>query len=118
VTHRGQGWPLNPKNPTDWKQSSKNSPPGAIHGCDLCGTVVSIGPNVANADIKIGVRVAAAVHGSQFPDKGASAEYARVASDLCWIVPEGVRAEDAATFGVGFLTAAQVGALDSLRRLH
>ncbi|ORY31400.1 enoyl reductase [Naematelia encephala] len=93
-------------NPTDWKHSAVWSPPGCISGCDFSGTVVSIGTDLA-VPLKVGDKVAGAVHGGVWPDKGSNAEYARAESDLVFKVPEGLEMDKAATFGVPWLTACQ-----------
>jgi NADPH:quinone reductase-like Zn-dependent oxidoreductase len=42
-----------------------------------------------------------------FTDKGSYAEYLTTDADLAWHVPEQTRLEDAATFGIGAVTAMQ-----------
>lgn len=84
------------------------APPKAIIGCDYSGTVVKLGNNVSNKNIKVGDRVAGCVHGGLFTDKGSYAEYLKVQSDLTFKVPERLSFEEAATFGVPWITAAQV----------
>ncbi|WVQ77954.1 hypothetical protein IAT38_000034 [Cryptococcus sp. DSM 104549] len=94
------------QNPTDWKHTAFLSPPGVINGCDFSGTVVKLGTNL-KVDLKVGDKVAGAVHGGWAKDEGSYAQYARVESDLCFKVPEGVKLEDAATYGIGWGTAVQ-----------
>ncbi|WVQ77953.1 hypothetical protein IAT38_000033 [Cryptococcus sp. DSM 104549] len=94
------------QNPTDWKHTAFWSPPGVINGCDFSGTVVRLGTNL-KVDLKIGDKVAGTVHGGWAKDEGAYAQYARVESDLCFKVPEGMKLEEAATFGIGWWTAVQ-----------
>ncbi|KAL7420011.1 hypothetical protein Q5752_004975 [Cryptotrichosporon argae] len=94
------------QNPTDWKHAAGISPPNAILGCDLAGTVVALGPDL-KTPLQVGDRVAGFVHGGLFDSKGAYAEYARAESDLIWKVPDDVKLEDAATAGVPWITAAQ-----------
>jgi NADPH:quinone reductase-like Zn-dependent oxidoreductase len=48
-------------------------PPNAIIGFDLAGTVVALGEDLANTELKIGDRVAAMVLGGTIPGKGAFA---------------------------------------------
>jgi NADPH:quinone reductase-like Zn-dependent oxidoreductase len=96
------------QNPTDWKASAFRAPPGAIIGCDFSGTVVKLGDNLKNADIKLGDKVAGTVHGGLSTTKGSNAQYLRAESDLVFKVPEGVQMEQAATFGVAWVTACQV----------
>jgi len=95
------------QNPTDWKHSAFLSPPNAILGCDLSGTVVAIGSSPKNTSIKVGDKVAGCVHGGLFEDKGSYAEYARAESDLIFKVPEGQKMEEMAVFGVPWVTACQ-----------
>lgn len=93
------------QNPTDWKHTAFLSPKGATSGCDFSGTVAVIPEGVANpASLKVGDKVAGVVHGGMFPN-GAAAEYTKVQSDLLWKVPEGQKMDEAATFGIGWLTA-------------
>jgi NADPH:quinone reductase-like Zn-dependent oxidoreductase len=84
------------------------SPPGAIIGCDFSGTVVKLGPN-PKVNLHVGDKVAGCVHGGLFEDKGSFAQYLRAQSDLVFKVPEGVSMEEAATYGVAWVTACQVG---------
>jgi len=92
-------------NPTDWKHMRYISPEGAIMGCDFSGIVKDVGPDVK--DIKVGDRVASAVHGSCYPAVGAFAEYLKADAKLLWKVPENTSFEDAAAIGgVGCETAA------------
>ncbi|WVN88983.1 uncharacterized protein L203_104198 [Cryptococcus depauperatus CBS 7841] len=94
------------QNPTDWKHGNFLSLPGVINGCDFSGTVVSLGTHLASP-LKVGDKVAGCVHGGWSKEEGSYAEYAIVESDLCFIVPESLKPEEAATFGVGWVTAAQ-----------
>jgi NADPH:quinone reductase-like Zn-dependent oxidoreductase len=84
------------------------SPPGAIIGCDFSGTVVKLGPN-PKVSLRVGDRVAGCVHGGLFEDKGSYAQYLRAQSDLVFKVPEGLGMAEAATYGVAWVTACQVG---------
>lgn len=92
-------------NPTDFKHIDIVSPPGSIIGCDYAGEVVEIGKQ-ALGGWKIGDRVAGAVHGGLYPDRGSFAEYLKIDGDLAWKVPENVKDEEAATYGVSAGTAA------------
>ena len=83
----------------------------ALLGNDLSGTVVSLGSNIVNKSIQVGDKVACVIHGGQFKDQGAYAEYAKAQSDLIWKVPEGLGMPEASTFGVGYCTAAQVSTI-------
>jgi NADPH:quinone reductase-like Zn-dependent oxidoreductase len=91
-------------NPTDFKHLDVISPPGSTIGCDYAGVVDKVG-DAAGATWQVGDRVAGAVHGGLFPDKGAFAEYLKVESDLAWKVPDNVSDTDAATYGVSAVTA-------------
>lgn len=104
----GAGTITDHQNPTDYKHSYCMSPPKALIGCDFSGTVVKLGSNTKNANIKVGDRVAASLHGGLFTDKGSYAEYCKAPSDLVFKVPEKMSMEEAATFGVPWVTAAQV----------
>ncbi|TYJ54728.1 hypothetical protein B9479_004575 [Cryptococcus floricola] len=94
------------QNPSDWRHTSYLSVPGVIHGCDFAGTVVALGSNLASP-LKLGARVAGMVHGGYYEDEGAYAEYTLADSDMTWLVPEGLGLPEAATYGVGWFTAAQ-----------
>ncbi|WVN88002.1 uncharacterized protein L203_103200 [Cryptococcus depauperatus CBS 7841] len=94
------------QNPTDWKHSNFLSLPGVISGCDFSGTVVSLGTHLASP-LKVGDKVVGCVHGGWSKEEGPYAEYAIVESDLCFVVPESLKLEEAATFGAGWVTAAQ-----------
>ncbi|KAJ5205544.1 Polyketide synthase enoylreductase [Penicillium cf. griseofulvum] len=90
-------------NPTDFKHLDVISPPHSIIGCDYAGVVHQIGSAVKGWTP--GDRVAGAVHGGLFPDKGAFAEYLKVDSDLAWKIPDGISDTDATTYGVSAVTA-------------
>lgn len=93
-------------NPTDYKHIDAISPPGCIIGCDYAGEVVEVGTNAAGS-WSVGNRVAGAVHGGLYADRGAFAEYLKTDGDLAWKVPPGVDDTDAATFGISAVTAMQ-----------
>jgi NADPH:quinone reductase-like Zn-dependent oxidoreductase len=99
---------LTKQNPTDYKHSYYMAPPKALIGCDFSGTVVKLGSGTKNTNVKVGDKVAGCVHGGLFNDKGSYAEYLKVQSDLVIKVPERLKLEEAATFGVPWVTAAQV----------
>ena len=84
------------------------SPPNAIIGCDLSGTVVSLGSSPTNKSIQIGDKVAGCVHGGLFVDKGSYAEYAKAESDLIFKVPNDQKMDEMSVFGVPWVTACQV----------
>ncbi|KAK8869863.1 hypothetical protein IAR55_000431 [Kwoniella newhampshirensis] len=94
------------QNPTDWKHACFMSEPGVQSGNDFAGTVVSLGDNLSTP-LKVGDKVAGCTHGGIWKDRGAYAEYARIESDMCFKVPEGTKLDEAATFGVAWVTACQ-----------
>ncbi|KAF2793796.1 GroES-like protein [Melanomma pulvis-pyrius CBS 109.77] len=91
-------------NPTDFKHIDAISPPSSIVGCDYAGEVTKVGKNAASV-WKVGDRVAGAVHGGLYPDRGAFAEYLKTDSDLCWRIPAEIEDTAAATYGVSAVTA-------------
>ncbi|KAH8099845.1 GroES-like protein [Cristinia sonorae] len=94
------------QNPTDWKHVRLMTHPGTIVGVDFAGVVVKIGDAVSG--VSVGDRVAGFVHGGQYKDRGAFAEYVKAAGDLVWKIPEGTSDEQAAAVNVGAWTAAQM----------
>jgi NADPH:quinone reductase-like Zn-dependent oxidoreductase len=42
---------------------------GAIVGCDFSGSIVKLGSGLKNPSLKVGDRVATAIHGGKFKDK-------------------------------------------------
>jgi NADPH:quinone reductase-like Zn-dependent oxidoreductase len=68
---------------------------------------VAVSPNLATP-LKIGDKVAGAVHGGIIDSQGSHAEYIRVESDLVIRLPEGFNMEEAAVWGVGFGTVCHV----------
>jgi NADPH:quinone reductase-like Zn-dependent oxidoreductase len=95
------------QNPTDWKHIDTRSPPGAILGCDYTGRVAASADSGARDHIKVGTRVAGWVHGNLFPDRGAFAQYLKVPADLTFVVPDKVKPEEAAAFGIPYFTSFQ-----------
>ncbi|KAF5597580.1 TOXD [Fusarium subglutinans] len=91
-------------NPTDFKHLDIISPPNSIIGCDYAGVVHKVGDS-AKDKWKIGDRVAGAVHGGLYPDKGAFAEYLKIDADLAFKVPEHISDTEATTYGVSAVTA-------------
>ncbi|CAK7205110.1 hypothetical protein SEUCBS139899_007875 [Sporothrix eucalyptigena] len=91
-------------NPTDFKHIDFISPPHSIIGCDYVGEVAKVGRNAAKA-WNIGDRVAGAVHGGIYSDRGAFAEYLKIDSDLAWKVPPGVSDAEATTYGISAISA-------------
>ena len=87
-------------NPCDWKMPTNFPCPGAVDGSDFSGTVVALGPNLAR-DIKLGDRVAGAVHASNplNPTSGAFAEYVAAYADQLWKMPDSMGWEQAAAIG-------------------
>jgi len=89
-------------NPTDNKMPASFPTPGALIGCDFAGVVVAMGSEAADiTTVRIGDRVAGAVHGSNRLDNesGAFAEYVRAEADLVWQVPNHMSWEDATAIG-------------------
>ncbi|WEW56048.1 hypothetical protein PRK78_001483 [Emydomyces testavorans] len=87
-------------NPCDWKMPTNFPCPGAGDGSDYAGTIVAIGPDV-RPGIKIGDRVAGAVHASN-PlnlESGAFAQYVAGYADHLWRVPDRMSMEDATAIG-------------------
>ncbi|KAF9734150.1 hypothetical protein PMIN03_010034 [Paraphaeosphaeria minitans] len=91
-------------NATDFKHIDAISPAGCIVGCDFAGEVCEVGRDAANL-WKIGDRVAGAVHGGLYPDRGSFAEYLKTDSDLAWKIPEHLNDAAATTYGVSAVTA-------------
>lgn len=92
-------------NPTDWKHADMLASKGAIIGCDYSGTVAKVGAN-APGNWSVGDRIAGAVHGGLYQDRGAFAEYLKTDGDIAWRVPESVSDEAAASYGISSGTAA------------
>lgn len=82
-------------------------PPSKIIGCDFSGTVNSLGKDVDPSTFSKGDRVAGIVHGCKESRTGAFAEMLVADANLCWKVPKNVSLEEASTFGVGWVSAAQ-----------
>ncbi|KAJ9115877.1 hypothetical protein QFC22_005019 [Naganishia vaughanmartiniae] len=98
------------QNPTDWKHVAFWGKPKATDGCDYSGKVVALGKNLKDDSWQIGDLAAGIVHGGQFKDRGAFAEYLRVPSNAAWKVPPSsskVGLREAPVYGIGFGTAAQ-----------
>lgn len=55
--------------------------------------------------IKVGARVAGWVHGGLFKDRGSFAQYLKVPANLTFPIPDGMKSEEACTFGVPFYTS-------------
>ena len=102
------------QNPTDWKHvlDPDISVPGSTLGCDYSGTVVKVGNNLT-VPLKVGDRIAGAVHGGKYIGKGAFAEYARVESELAWKVPDSISLDKASSYGVPWLTVLHVSGCSS-----
>ncbi|CAE7226229.1 unnamed protein product [Rhizoctonia solani] len=95
------------QNPTDWKHTDFVSPAGNIIGCDLSGIVVKLGSESISR-IKVGDTVAAFVHGGNYKDRGAFAQYAKADADLVWkFSPSVLSFEEAATMGCALWTSIQ-----------
>lgn len=80
--------------------------PDSILGCDYSGTVQALGEGASK--YKVGDRVCGVVHGGKFPNRGSFAEYLTVNEKLSMAVPKSLKDSEAATYGVGFCTAAMV----------
>jgi len=91
-------------NPIDFKHVDFLSPNKSVIGCDYAGEVIEVGKNKANS-WKIGDRVAGFVHGGQYPDIGAFAEYLKVDAELAWKIPEEITNSEATTYGIPAVTA-------------
>jgi NADPH:quinone reductase-like Zn-dependent oxidoreductase len=95
-------------NPMDYKIPTNFPSPGAIIGCDLAGTVASIGSEVAHltCPLNVGDRVCGGVHGSNALDheSGAFAEYVKADARLVFKIPDFISWEEAATLSVAIKT--------------
>ncbi|KAF1915607.1 oxidoreductase-like protein [Ampelomyces quisqualis] len=90
-------------NPTDFKHLYGIECTGCTLGCDYAGIVEEVG---ADSILKRGDRVAGFVHGANMahPEDGTFAEYVLAREGLQYIIPEGMRFEEAASFGVAIAT--------------
>jgi NADPH:quinone reductase-like Zn-dependent oxidoreductase len=93
-------------NPTDWKHLDMIANKNSILGCDYSGTVQSTGEG--SKKFNVGDRVCGVVHGGKFPNRGSFAEYLIVKEEFSMAVPKELEDAEAATYGVGFCTAAMV----------
>ena len=76
---------------------------GVISGCDYSGYIVKVGENVR--DRAVGDHVAGFVMGATFSDRGAFAEYVKVAEDLTVPVPQDTLShQEAATLGCAYVS--------------
>ncbi|KAG5788655.1 hypothetical protein H9Q69_012286 [Fusarium xylarioides] len=91
-------------NLTDFKHLDIISPPNSIIRCDYAGVVHQVSDS-ARDSWKVGDRVAGAVHGRLYPDRGAFAEYLKIDADLAFKVPEHISDTEATTYGVSAVTA-------------
>ncbi|KAI8950365.1 GroES-like protein [Xylaria longipes] len=94
-------------NPVDVKMCDFLPCAGARCGSDYAGTVVAVGSDVARDRLRVGDRVCGFTFG-QNPDErdaGAFAEYVETDAGLAIRVPDHLSFEDAATLGVGIVTA-------------
>jgi NADPH:quinone reductase-like Zn-dependent oxidoreductase len=91
-------------NATDYKHIDAIAPPNCIVGCDYAGEVYKVGADAARL-WKVGDRVAGAVHGGLYTDRGAFAEYLKTDGDLAWKIPETMTNAAATTYGVSAVTA-------------
>ncbi|KAH7118367.1 hypothetical protein EDB81DRAFT_848102 [Dactylonectria macrodidyma] len=81
-------------------------PEPAISPDEVLVKVVKVGSKAAKS-WSVGDRIADAVHGGLFPDRGAFAEYLKTDSDLAWKTPADVDDTVAATFDISAVTAMQ-----------
>lgn len=91
-------------NPTDFKHIDVLSPPHSIVGNDFAGEVSQVGEEAAKL-WKVGDRVAGAVHGGLYEDRGSFAEYLKADADLAWRIPDDMDDAQATTYGVSAATA-------------
>ncbi|KAL1745027.1 chaperonin 10-like protein [Schizophyllum fasciatum] len=94
-------------NPTDWKHAlGQWGTPGTILGCDAAGDVVKVGSAVKH--LKVGDRAAGFNFGGSWQkDNGAYAEYVRFKAHVSFKLPDDMTYEEAASFPIPHLTAAQ-----------
>ena len=78
-------------------------PPSRVIGCDFSGTVAN--PN--SSSFRKGDRIAGVIHGCKDKHTGAFAEFLVANPGMCFLVPEGVKLEEACTLGVGWVSATQ-----------
>lgn len=78
-------WALNP---CDWKMPTNFPSPGTGNGSGYSGRIARLGSPVQGSGLKVGDRVAGAVHASNLldPQAGAYAEYIVVCADQLWRV--------------------------------
>ncbi|KAK3991013.1 putative zinc-binding oxidoreductase ToxD [Cladorrhinum sp. PSN332] len=96
-------------NPTDWKHiATGGGNVGTRVGCDYAGYVEEVGPKVEK-EFRRGDLVCGMIHGSNRnqPQEGAFGELCVAKGDLQIKVPDGLKAEEAATLGVGVSTVGQ-----------
>jgi NADPH:quinone reductase-like Zn-dependent oxidoreductase len=91
-------------NPTDFKHMDFVGPRGAVLGCDFAGKIVKVGRN-APGDWKVGDRIAGAVHGGLYPDRGSFAEYLKIPGEFPIKIPDYLSDQEAATIGVSAVSA-------------
>ncbi|KAI4199285.1 MAG: hypothetical protein LQ346_002594 [Caloplaca aetnensis] len=87
-------------NPCDWKMPTNFPCPGAVDGSDFSGVVVALGSDLVR-DVKLGDRVAGAVHASNSlnPSSGAFAEYLAAYADQMWKMPDSMDWDAGAAIG-------------------
>ncbi|KAG4441171.1 hypothetical protein IFR05_003342 [Cadophora sp. M221] len=91
-------------NPIDYKSADLLSSCDNMLGCDYAGTVSEVGAS-APGNWKKGDRVAGFVAGGLYDDVGTFAEYVKIDGDLAWKVPDGLKDEEACTYGCAAVTA-------------
>ncbi|KAF8606095.1 GroES-like protein [Ceratobasidium sp. AG-I] len=94
-------------NPGDWMYVDHIAQPGNIIGSDISGTVVKLGSD-SITNVRIGDTVSTFVHGGNYTDRGAFAQYAKADSDLVWRFSTNTLSFDqAATLGCTLWTSIQ-----------
>lgn len=95
-------------NPTDWKHIDFMASPGARLGCDYAGIVEDVGKAVTK-DFKKGDRVAGLCHGANAVchDDGTFGQHITAKGDVQIRIPDNLSFEEAATLGIGVITAGQ-----------
>lgn len=92
------------QNPTDIKSFDQNRfGPGAMLGCDICGSVEEVGTEVTR--FKQGDRIAGLLMQGQTTRPGAYAKHTIAEEGLSFKVPESVTSEEAATVPLACNTA-------------
>jgi aspyridone synthetase trans-acting enoyl reductase len=93
-------------NPVDAKVLDMAPNIAATPGCEFAGDIVSVGPSVKNAGLKVGAAVFGVVCGNhpKRKDNGAFAEYVAVVGDLVFLLPPHLSYQQGASLGVALAT--------------